>query len=411
MSTPQVRLVDTRAELPSALEELDGLDPVAVDVERADGDRYWRSAALIQVGGNGRVVLVDPLGIDDLAGLDEFLSARVVVLHAMENDLVPLAAAGVDPPEVEDTAIAAALLGLPTGLTSLHEQLLGVELANDKEAMQRADWEARPLTDDMLRYAADDVARLPELWELLRARLVDAGRWEWYREERDAERAQPSVEARRSWRRLKGLGRLDPMARGRARALWEERERLARTSDTAPSRIVADKALVELAKDPPRSPRELGRRGVRRQSARRFGDELLAALGGAEAQPPERRAERRATDDDRAAAERLRVIRAEVADELDLDAGVLCPSRTLLGGVLADPADGEELRAALGLRPWQWRLLGPRFCEELGLPNAGTVREQDRADPDRLDDTRDDGDARPAGSERREERADGGEAG
>lgn len=398
MSTPHVRLVDDRPELTAALDAVADLDPIAVDVERADGERYWRAAALVQVGGDRRVVLVDPLRIDDLSALQRFLARRTVVLHAMENDLVPLAAAGVVPPHVEDTAVAAAVLGLPTGLGALHERLLGVELANDKEAMQRADWEARPLSEEMLSYAADDVAHLPEVWQRLREELQATGRWDWYVEERDTERAQPSVEARRSWTRLKGTGRLDPMARGRARALWQAREELAKTSDTAPSRIVSDKVLVSLAKDPPRSPRELGRRGVRRQSARRFGDELVAALDAAVEQPLERRAERRVTDADREAAERLRVIRAEVADELGIDAGVLCPSRTLLGGVLADPASGEELRAALGLRRWQWGLLGPRFCEALGLAEEGTA---DGAGATPASDSPE------RGADRREEHADG----
>ncbi|WP_165492204.1 ribonuclease D [Egibacter rhizosphaerae] len=386
MTNTCYRLVDEPRELRSALSSLGDPPEVAVDVERADWNRYFRTAALVQVGASGQVLLVDPLAIDDLAPLATFLQPRSVILHAMENDLAPLEADDVVPPNVEDTAIAAAILGLPTGLGALHRELLGIELEADKAAMQRADWEARPLTDAMLAYAAEDVVHLLDLWAALRDRLETSGRWHWYVQEREAERAQPSVEDRRSWGRLKGIGRLDPRARGRARALWETREELAKSTDTAPSRIVGDKVIVDLAADPPSSPRQLGARGVRRQAVHRFGDQIVDALARAPEQPLGRRAERRATDDDRAAAERLRAVRAAIAEELGIDAGVLCPSRTLLDGVLADPGSGEELREALGLRSWQWDLLREPFCEALGIGPAGTAPERSDRDEERSPD-------------------------
>lgn len=358
------------AELRAALGGIADLDPVGVDVERADWDRYWRKAALIQVGGDSHVVLVDPLGIDDLSDLDDYLSGRVVVLHAMENDLVPLEAAGVTPPRVHDTAIAAGLLGLPTGLGPLLDAVLGVELTPDKQAMQRADWEERPLDPDMLAYAAADVADLPALWGELRARLVREGRMPWYEEELEALRTQPPAEERRHWRRTKGVGRLDREAQGRALALWEARERLAQQTDTAPGRIVSDKVLVKLAQEPPTTTRELGRRGVRRHAVRRFGEDILAALEGASAVVPSRRS-RRMTEGDRKVADVLREIRAERAEELGIDAGLLCPGRTLLSAVMSDPETPEELAAALGLRAWQWQHLGDDFCEVLGIERAG----------------------------------------
>ena len=363
-------LADTPQLLRGALADLSDLEVVGVDVERADWQRYWRSAALIQVGGDGRVVLVDPLAIEDLSELQRYLDSRTCVLHAMENDLAPLQADGLMPPRIEDTAIAAALLGLPTGLEALHREVLGVELAGDKQAMQRAEWEQRPLTTDMLAYAAGDVADLPELWRRLDVRLQDTGRGQWYAQEVAAILAQPPVEERRSWDRTKGIGKLDAKVRARVRLLWETREALARETDTAPGRILNDRALVDLAVTPVANIRELGRRGLRRQSIRRFGQQLVSALAVDGATEPKSR-NRRVTDADRALADRLRDIRAQRARDLGIDPGVLCPSRTLLAAVLSDPETPADLRAALGLRPWQWELLGDAFCEASGLQGPG----------------------------------------
>ncbi len=311
MPLTDLLVADSRDALVAALGALDDLDVVGVDVERADSDRYYRAAALIQVGGSGRVAVVDPLAVDDLSPLDAFLAPRVTVFHALENDLDPIAALGVRPTAMDDTAVAAAVLGLPTGLQGLLRDLLGVELPGDKAAMQRADWEARPLSAAMLEYAAADVADLPRLWHELCTRLDATGRRGWYDEEVATLRALPPVEQRRDWTRTRGAGRLDAAARARLRALWDTRERLARSTDTAPGRIAGDAVLVDLATTPPTSRGELARRGVRRQALRDFGDELLRAAAAGDAAPPEpRRAGRRPTDADRATADRLRRLRS-----------------------------------------------------------------------------------------------------
>src|SRR6185503_4244766 len=80
-----------------------------------------------------------------------------------------------------DTRIAAQLLNEPgVGLAALLEKYLGVRL--DKR-YQRADWSARPLTSEMLEYAAADTRHLPALRDLLRNQLQARGRLEWAEEE------------------------------------------------------------------------------------------------------------------------------------------------------------------------------------------------------------------------------------
>jgi ribonuclease D len=362
----------------SALQRLADLETVGVDVERADGKRYFRTAALVQVGCGGRVAVIDPLAVPDLAELGAFLADRATVLHALENDLPPLTDLGASPGTVEDTAIAAAILGLPTGLEVLHREVLGVKLPGDKEAMQRADWEARPLSEEMLAYAAADVADLPALWDGLHRRLQASGRIEWYRQELAAARARPPAADRRAWSRTRGAGRLDAGGQARLRALWQAREALARQTDTAPARVASDRVLVDLAAKPPGSERELVRRGLRRQAAARFGAQLLAALAAAEvgAEPASRRS-RPVTSRDRELADRLRAVRTARARELGIDPGVLCPGRHLLGAVTAEPDSPEALQAALGLLPWQWAQLGEGFCEALGLEDRGKTEADD----------------------------------
>ena len=352
---PAVRFVDRAEDVADALQAV-AEDVVGVDVERADADSYFRRAALVQVGIAGHCLLLDGVTLPTMADLDAFLDDdRVAVLHAVENDLDPLAAKGVVPGRVADTAVAAAVLGLPTGLGALLEQVLGIHLTADKEAYQRADWEERPLSTGMSAYAAGDVVHLPALWQELADRLDATGRRAWYDQELAATVAR-AAESSRAWTRVKGSGRLAPDQRAVLRAVWEERERLAREHDIAPNRLVHDDVLRSIATEPPRTVPQLVRRSQRRRNLlRKHADELFAAVERGLAGPPEPRETlgRRWSDGDRKVYDELRRARAEVADQLGIDAGVLCPSKPLWRAVAGEPEDGRQLCELVELRPWQ----------------------------------------------------------
>ncbi len=355
----EIAFVDDPSALPVELSRVEG-EVVGVDVERADSQRYYRRAALVQVGVADLCLLVDPLAIPSLTALDRFLAGRVAVLHAVENDLEPLQAAGVEPDAIADTAVAAAVLGMPTGLGPLLESVLGVELTPDKERYQRADWEARPLTDGMAAYAAGDVFHLPELFTVLSDRLAAADRTSWYEQELAAT-IERAAEDRRDWTRTKGAGRLPGPARSILKALWEEREAIAQEFDIAPNRLIRDQTLLDVATDPADSPEQLVRRNQRRRGPLKdHAERLFEALQrGQDADPePRSAAGRRWSEADKTAYDALRKARAERAEALGIDAGVLCPSRPLWSAVAGEPSDVTEFVALAGLRPWQADILG-----------------------------------------------------
>jgi len=310
-------------------------------------------------------VLVDSHLIQDLSALDDFLSERTAVLHALENDLVPLDNANVSVPHVHDTAMAASVLGIPIGLDPLLQELLDVSLTADKSRFQRADWEQRPLPRDMAVYAAGDVVHLPELWRRIEQRLRDAGRYEWYEQEL-AYVIERTWQDTRAWERTKGASRLSPGQRAVLKHLWERREELARLHDIAPQRLTRDDTLAAWASEPPTDVDQLVKRaGRRRTMVRQHADELLDAIdAGRDAEPEARETSgRRWSDEDRAAYDAMRRARARRAEEIGVDAGVLCPSKNLWNAVAGDPRTPQELCDLAGLRPWQTELLADVLWE------------------------------------------------
>ena len=232
-----------------------GTGPVAVDAERAHGFRYSQRAYLIQLrrAGSG-THLVDPIAFGqpaDLSRLSAAVSDGEWVIHAANQDLRCLYEVGLVPQALFDTELAARLLGFPrVALGTMIEELLGVRLLKEHSA---SDWSHRPLPEEWLIYAALDVELLIELRDQLATKLIETGKWPWAEQEFAALVASAGVgpEPRRDpWRRTSGIHHVHSR-RGLAYVaeLWYARDTIAQQLDKAPSRILPDAAITELAAD------------------------------------------------------------------------------------------------------------------------------------------------------------------
>src|SRR5688500_15374716 len=141
--------------------------------------------------------------------------------------------------------------------------------------------ERRPLTPQQLRYARDDVAHLIQLAGAIKDRLQSNGRLEWVREEcRPLEEASDERDVREVWRRLPRVNQLGGEARAIAREVAAWREGVAQKEDKPPSTIVADQAVVGIARSGPRDVDKLRDvRGLYPKAIRRWGQEIVAAVG------------------------------------------------------------------------------------------------------------------------------------
>ena len=262
-----------------------GTGPVAVDAERAHGFRYSQRAYLIQLrrAGSG-THLVDPIAFGqpaDLSRLGAAVSDGEWVIHAANQDLRCLYEVGLVPKALFDTELAARLLGYPrVALGTMIEELLGVRLLKEHSA---SDWSHRPLPEEWLIYAALDVELLIDLRDQLATKLVETGKWPWAEQEFAALVASAGVgpEPRRDpWRRTSGIHHVHSR-RGLAYVaeLWYARDAIAQQLDKAPSRILPDAAITELAAQ--KNPEGATLRRIpafSRRQARRAEGTWLAAL-------------------------------------------------------------------------------------------------------------------------------------
>ena len=222
-----------------------------MDTEAASFHRYTDRVYLLQISSRDETAVVDPLAVASLAPLAEVLAdpAVEIVFHDADYDLRLLDREyGYRANNIFDTRIAAQLLNEPgVGLAALLEKYLDVRL--DKR-FQRADWSARPLSPEMLAYAASDTRHLPELRDILKAQLEARGRLTWAEEEfgllDDTRWSPPDGEP--AYLRLKGAKALKGRELAILRELFEWREGVAQRSDRATFRILNNEPMLLMAR-------------------------------------------------------------------------------------------------------------------------------------------------------------------
>lgn len=253
-----VYTVDTEGDLDELIDALSGVEQVAIDAERASGFRYSQKAYLIQIAVRDLGIwLVDPVADVDLAKLTTPLNAKTWLLHAATQDLPCLAELGFYPAGLIDTELTARVAGLErVGLGSVCEALLEIELAKEHSA---ADWSQRPLTQEMLDYAALDVDVMFELWEALEKLIDEAGKTSWLQQEfthlLDFKPKHPLEEP---WRGLPGISRIKDLAKLKiAASLHAARDAIAIEKDIAPGRLIPDRSIMAAVNQAPKSRSEL----------------------------------------------------------------------------------------------------------------------------------------------------------
>ncbi|MDZ8275996.1 HRDC domain-containing protein [Microbacterium aquimaris] len=359
----------------AACETLAGASgPVAVDVERASGFRYSQRAYLIQIFRRGAgVFLFDPPAIGDFAPLQQAIGDTEWVLHAASQDLPSLRELDLVPPRLFDTELAARLLGHDrVGLGAVVENTLGVTLA---KAHSASDWSQRPLPQSWLEYAALDVVHLIDARDVLADELEEQEKTDLAAEEfADVRERPPKPPRAEPWRRLSGLHAV----RGRkalavARALWTAREEYAEAEDTAPGRLVPDRALVAAVLADPRSKHDLAQ--VKEFTGRASRSELdrwweaiergradtdpprERATGGDTLPPPRAWAQRNPEADLRLKA--ARPVVEELAEQLRMPTENLLTPDTLRRVAWSPPDDLDAGSIAEALRSWgarEWQI-------------------------------------------------------
>ncbi len=361
-------MITDQESLARAAERLGTEKILAFDLEADSMHHYREQVCLLQASSGSENLIIDPLACSDLSPLAPLFADPSIlkVFHGADYDVRMLHRCfGIEINNLFDTMIACQFLGEPAvGLAAVLKKRFGVEL--DKK-YQQADWSRRPLSREMLDYAAKDTSLLIPLYRQLTAELASKGRLAWVEEEclllsrvRMAERSDEPFALR-----FKGAARL----KGENLALLEEllrfRDEEAQRRDLPPFKILGNETLRELAERLPSSPADLaGIPGLSPKLQERYGRAILQAVKRSREMPPHllpvfpRQQRPEKSRQQEARLRRLKEWRTKRAAELGIEPGILVNNALLDGLAEAVP---QSLAEVSGLKEWQ----GGAFGEEL----------------------------------------------
>ena len=344
---------------------------LGIDTEFLPEGRYRPLLCLVQVAVGGEVVILDPLERQDFGPLAAVLADPdiEVVLHAGRQDVAILRREWrTELTGVFDTQVAAGFAGFSAqaGYSSLLADVLDIRLSKSASFTR---WDVRPLTEEQLRYAREDVEHLLALADELKRRLEAKNRLDWALEEcRMIADSSDERDPDEVWRRLPRALGLSAKERAIARELAAWRERTAEREDRPVGSIVRDPTLVELVKRQPTRPDAVANiRGIGSDVVRRRGAAIVEAIRRGQSAAPVAVEPNNKVAGDQGDGPVIALAEALVRQRA-LEAGLayeLIAARADLGAIVACVRRGKAEPDVRTLSGWRRELVGEELLELL----------------------------------------------
>src|SRR5688572_104201 len=288
----EAKLVTTHRGLTELIERLRAERTFAYDSEFIGELSYLPKLCVIQTATPKEISLIDPLaGEIDLRPFWELVADGSVekVTHAGQQDLEPVIRhLGRPAQNIFDTQIASGFAGMayPVSLSKLVREIVGAKLG---KGLTFTHWDQRPLSNQQLKYAANDVRYLPAVRLELGRRLEAVGHMQWAMAECAAQcdvglyRFDPET----AYLKVRGAGSLGPQGLAVLKELVIWRDSAARQHDVPPRAFLKDEILIDMSREPIKSVEKLARvRGLPRPVEQAHGAETVQATRRWLAAPP-----------------------------------------------------------------------------------------------------------------------------
>lgn len=286
-----IQYIDTSEKLKQLCRQIQKESWLALDTEFLREKTYYPKFCLLQIASPEWVACVDPLALPDLSELFEALynPEIVKVFHSCRQDLeIFYQITGNVPENIFDTQIVAPLLGFQEnpGYAMLVSSFLNINLS---KAHTRTDWTVRPLSDEQLQYAADDVIYLCKIYQIMLSKLTELGRQDWLVQDfallKNTELYQ--ISPANAWMKIRGKNKLTGKQLSIVQALSEWRETTAQAQDRPRNWLLRDDLMLELAKLQPETIEDLKAiRNINERLVNKYGKTLCHLIIEAKQRPP-----------------------------------------------------------------------------------------------------------------------------
>jgi ribonuclease D len=348
---------------------------VGVDLEADSMFHYQEKVCLVQIATPFACLLVDPLQTGGLSPLKPFFENPDIrkVFHGSDYDIRSLYKDfSIEVKNLFDTQLACRFLGMQfTGLDAVLNLFYNIRL---EKKFQKKDWSQRPLPEEMLAYASQDVLYLNALSKKLEDRLIETGRLDWFLQECDIQSLVRSSASNGDPRflKFKGAGRLGRRSLAVLEALLEFRDAIAKNIDRPLYQVIHNEVLLKLAIEKPRDMNHLkGLEVLSIKQLNRYGQQVLNTIHAAmEIDPsllPAYPRSHEPVPDSQISARiaALKKWRESEAAFLEIEPGLLCNNALITAISSKNPRDVESLYGIEGIKPWQIDAVGKQIVAVL----------------------------------------------
>ncbi|MBU4009804.1 MAG: ribonuclease D, partial [Proteobacteria bacterium] len=281
-STNPVTIIETSSELKDVLINIKEEKKIGFDLEADSMHHFPEKVCLLQVATKNNIFVIDTIKLKDLSLLKPIFSDKDItkIFHGADYDVRSLFRDfNIEINNLFDSELASRFLGVrETGLEAVIRHRFNVFL---EKKFTKRDWSKRPLIDDMLYYAVDDVRYLVTLSEILEKELYDIGRLSWVREECDILcRVRPDANnGEPLFLKFKGAGKLRQENLAVLEALLGFRKEVALKKDVPFFKIIGNASLLKLAETRPDSINKIiNTNALSKKQMDIYGKELLSII-------------------------------------------------------------------------------------------------------------------------------------
>ncbi|MBK8814109.1 MAG: ribonuclease D [Methylococcaceae bacterium] len=286
-----IQYINSDDQLNSLCRQIEETSWIALDTEFLREKTYYPKFCLLQIATPNWVVCVDPIALPKLDKLFEAIYSPSItkVFHSCHQDLeIFFQVTGRVPGPIFDTQVAAPLLGYQDnpGYAMLVSSLLNINL---NKAHTRADWSKRPLTEDEIQYAADDVIYLCKIYQIMLQKLDALGRTEWLKQDfKELENPEHyKADPEKAWLKIRGKNKLTAKQLSIVQSLAKWREATAQIENRPKTWLMRDDLIFDIAKLQPETVSDLSAiRGINERTVQRHGKKLCDLISTAKNSDP-----------------------------------------------------------------------------------------------------------------------------
>ena len=244
-------LINNDKKLEKYIEDIKDDTVLGIDTEFRRIDSYFPELCLIQIASRDYLECIDVLSINNLEPLfDKLYDGKTLwVIHSARQDIEALYYLSNRIPNLLfDTQVGASFLNYPLQVSyqTITEKLQNVLL---EKKYTRFNWRKRPLPNDVLQYALDDVKYLLPNYRMLKKELINQGKLSWAEEEVEFLLNKDTYEPNyiKIFKKTKGIAKISNKNQENAFKLIYWRESVAQQKDKPRKWIMPDESLIGYA--------------------------------------------------------------------------------------------------------------------------------------------------------------------